>query len=54
MVKAIVKYHVIHHVVLNSAEKIAIVFLISIHTNTLSAIAMKMKMRIKRIQINEN
>ena len=33
----IVKYHVIHHVVLNYVEKITIAFLISIHTEMLIA-----------------
>ena len=33
----IVKYHVMHHVVLNYVEKITIAFLMSIHTKTLSA-----------------
>ena len=37
-----VKYHVIHHAVLNYVgKKITIAFLISIHTKTLPAIAMK-------------
>ena len=36
-----VKYHVVHHVMLKHVEKITIAILISIHTKTLSAIAMK-------------
>ena len=37
----IVKYHVIAHAVPTYVEKITIAILISIHTKTLSAIAMK-------------
>ena len=41
----IARYHVIRHVVLNYVERVTIVFLISIHTGMLIAIAMKMKMK---------
>ena len=37
----IVKCHAIAHVVLKHVEKISVAFLKSIHTKTLSAIAMK-------------
>ena len=48
----IAKYHATVHVVLKHAEKIIIVFLISTHTNTLPAIAMKMKVQTNRFQNN--
>ena len=42
----IAKHHVIHHAVLNYAEKITIAFLISIHTEMSTAKVMKMKIQI--------
>ena len=50
--KAFVRYHVIHHAALKYAEKITIVCLISIHTNMLTATAMKMKIHITMFQTN--
>ena len=41
LVKAIVRYHVVHHAVLNYVVKITTVMLILIHMNTLTAIAKK-------------